>query len=168
MTKPMAEGYQKDGGQLLEGYLDIKKPLSDSEITLTRAEVKKLLQAVDPTGDEVILNYDPSGGIGYPSKTWYNRALDATVKAAMEYSDSDSEILAEIANGGAGAGAVLEAARNTLGYDGYIVEGKYDNATVYVAFDSSQFKNIDNTAPTESKDIRYSLMAAVQNPRFRA
>lgn len=66
--KPMAEGYQKDGGQLLEGYLDIKKPLSDSEITLTRAEVKKLLQAVDPTGDEVLVNYDPAGGIGYPSK----------------------------------------------------------------------------------------------------
>ena len=160
--KPMAEGYQKDGGQLLEGYLDIKKPLSDSEITLTRAEVKKLLQAVDPTGDEVLVNYDPAGGIGYPSKVWYNRALDATVKAAMEYSDSDSEILAEIANGGAGAGAVLEAARNTLGYDGYIVDGKYDNATVYVAFDSSQFKNIDNTAPTESKDIRYSLMEDAQ------
>ena len=160
--KPMAEGYQKDGGQLLEGYLDIKKPLSDSEITLTRAEVKKLLQAVDPTGDEVLVNYDPAGGIGYPSKTWYNRAMDATVKAAMEYSDSDSEILAEIANGGAGTGAVLEAARNTLGYDGYIVDGKYDNATVYVAFDSSQFKNIDNTAPTESKDIRYSLMEDAQ------
>lgn len=160
--KPMAEGYQKDGGQLLEGYLDIKKPLSDSEITLTRTEVKKLLQAVDPTGDEVLVNYDPAGGIGYPSKTWYNRAMDATVKAAMEYSDSDSEILAEIANGGAGTGAVLEAARNTLGYDGYIVEGKYDNATVYVAFDSSQFKNIDNTAPTESKDIRYSLMEDAQ------
>lgn len=160
--KPMAEGYQKDGGQLLEGYLDIKKPLSDSEITLTRAEVKKLLQAVDPTGDEVLVNYDPAGGIGYPSKTWYNRALDATVKASMDYSSSDSEILAEIANGGAGAGAVLEAARNTLGYDGYIVEGKYDNATVYVAFDSSQFKNIDNTAPTESKDIRYSLMEDAQ------
>lgn len=160
--KPMAEGYQKDGGQLLEGYLDIKKPLSDSEITLTRAEVKKLLQAVDPTGDEVLVNYDPAGGIGYPSKTWYNRALDATVKAAMDYSSSDSEILAEIANGGAGSGAVLEAARNTLGYDGYIVEGKYDNATVYVAFDSSQFKNIDNTSPTESKDIRYSLMEDAQ------
>lgn len=160
--KPMAEGYQKDGGQLLEGYLDIKKPLRDSEITLTRAEVKKLLQAVDPTGDEVLVNYDPAGGIGYPSKAWYNRALDATVKAAMEYSDSDSEILAEIANGGAGTGAVLEAARNTLGYDGYIVEGKYDNATVYVAFDSSQFKNIDNTAPTESKDIRYSIMEDAQ------
>lgn len=160
--KPMAEGYQKDGGQLLEGYLDIKKPLSDSEITLTRAEVKKLLQAVDPTGDEVLVNYDPAGGMGYPSKAWYNRALDATVKAAMDYSDSDSEILAEIANGGAGTGAVLEAARNTLGYDGYIVEGKYDNATVYVAFDGNQFKNIDNATPTESKDIRYSLMEDAQ------
>ncbi len=160
--KPMADGYQKDGGQLLEGYLDIKKPLSDSEITLTRAEVKKLLQAVDPTGDEVLVNYDPAGGMGYPAKAWYNRALDATVKAAMDYSDSDSEILAEIANGGAGTGAVLEAARNTLGYDGYIVEGKYDNATVYVAFDSNQFKNIDNATPTESKDIRYSLMEDAQ------
>ncbi len=143
-------------------YLDIKKPLSDSEITLTRTEVKKLLQTVDPTGDEVLVNYDPAGGMGYPSKAWYSRALDATVKAAMDYSDSDSEILAEIANGGAGAGAVLEAVRNTLGYDGYIVEGKYDNATVYVAFDSSQFKNIDNTTPTESKDIRYSLMEDAQ------
>lgn len=160
--KPMAEGYQKDGGQLLEGYLDIKKPLSDSEITLTRAEVKKLLQAVDPTGDEVLVNYDPAGGMGYPSKAWYNRALDATVNAAMDYSNSDSEILAEIANGGAGSGVVLEAARNRLGYDGYIVEGKYDNAAVYVAFDSSQFKNIDNTNPTESKDIRYSLMEDAQ------
>ena len=82
--------------------------------------------------------------------------------AYFAYNNSDSEILAEIANGGAGTGAVLKAARNTLGYDGYIVEGKYDNATVYVAFDSSQFKNIDNTAPTESKDIRYSLMEDAQ------
>lgn len=50
--KPMAQGYEKNGGQLLEGYLDIKKPLSDSEVTLTAAEVKRLIRAVDPTGDD--------------------------------------------------------------------------------------------------------------------
>lgn len=43
-----------EGGQLLEGYLDIKKPLSDSEVTLTAAEVKRLIRAVDPTGDDLL------------------------------------------------------------------------------------------------------------------
>lgn len=52
--KPVAQGYEKNGGQLLEGYLDIKKPLSDSEVTLTAAEVKRLIRAVDPTGDDLV------------------------------------------------------------------------------------------------------------------
>ena len=75
----------------------------------------------------------------------------------MESSESDSEILAELANGMGNPGAVLKAAREVLGYDGYIVKGKYDNATVYVAFDSSQFKNMDNLTPTSDPDIRFSL-----------
>ena len=155
--KPMAEGYSKKGGQLLEGYLDMKKPLSDSEVTLTSAEVRKLIKAIDPTGDDLVLNYDSKGGMGYPSREWYNRSVEDTLRATMSTSDSDSEILAELANGMGDPGAVLKAAREVLGYDGYIVEGKYDNATVYVAFDSSQFKNVDNQSPTADPDIRYSI-----------
>lgn len=155
-NKDMAEGYTKKGGQLLEGYLSIKKPLSDSEITLTSTEVKRLIQAVDPTGDDVLVNYDSAGGMGYPSKTWYNRALADAVSSCMEYCDSDSEILANIANSGAGAETVLLTAKRVLGYDGYIVDGKYENSTVYVAFASDQFKNADNRNPTDNPDIRYS------------
>ena len=155
--KPMAEGYSKKGGQLLEGYLDMKKPLSDSEVTLTSAEVRKLIKAVDPTGDDLVLNYDSKGGMGYPSRAWYNRSVEDTLRATMSTSDSDSEILAELANGMGNPGAVLKAAREVLGYDGYIVEDKYENATVYVAFDSSQFKNVDNQSPTADPDIRYSI-----------
>ena len=155
--KPMAEGYSKKGGQLLEGYLDMKKPLSDSEVTLTSAEVRKIIKAVDPTGDDLVLNYDSKGGMGYPSRAWYNRAVEDTLRATMSTSDSDSEILAELANGMGNPGAVLKAAREVLGYDGYIVEDKYENATVYVAFDSSQFKNVDNQSPTADPDIRYSI-----------
>lgn len=155
--KPMAEGYSKKGGQLLEGYLDMKKPLSDSEVTLTSAEVRKLIKAVDPTGDDLVLNYDSKGGMGYPSRAWYNRAVEDTLRATMSTSDSDSEILAELANGMGNPGAVLKTAREVLGYDGYIVEDKYENATVYVAFDSSQFKNLDNQSPTADPDIRYSI-----------
>lgn len=153
--KPMAEGYQRDGGQLLEGYLNIQKPLSDSKVTLKRTEVRKLLQALDPTGDDLVLNYDSMGGMGYPSRAWYNRSVNDTLNAVMN-NESDSEILGELANAMGNYGVVLEKARSVLGYDGYIVSGKYDNATVYVAFDSSQFKNADNQNPTEAKDIRYS------------
>ena len=160
--KTMAQGYEKDGGQLLEGYLDIKNPLSDSEVTLTNAEVKRLIMAIDPTGDDLVLNYDSRGGMGYPSRTWYNRAVNDTLRLTMETSESDSEILAELANGMGDPGAVLKAAREVLGYDGYIVEGKYDDATVYVAFDSSQFKNVDNLNPTSDPDIRLSLKATAE------
>ena len=167
--KPMAQGYEKNGGQLLEGYLDIKKPLSDSKVTLSTAEVKRLIRAVDPTGDDLVCNYDSRGGIGYPSRTWYNRAVEDTLRATMSTSDSDSEILAELANGMGDPGKVLKATRELLGYDGYIVEGKYDNATVYVAFDSSQFKNADNKTPTSDPDIRfqqrdYSYEALMSKP----
>ena len=119
--KPMAQGYEKNGGQLLEGYLDIKKPLSDSEVTLTAAEVKRLIRAVDPTGDDLVLNYDSRGGMGYPSRAWYNRSVEDTLRATMSTSDSDSEILAELANGMGDPGKVLKTVRELLGYDGYIV-----------------------------------------------
>ncbi len=158
-SKTMAEGYQKNGAKLMEGYLDIKKPLSDSEMTLSRAEVTKLMKAIDPTGDDVVINYDPMGGMGYPSKTWYNRALAATVDNLMQYCDTDSEILADIANSGAGTETVVRKAREVLGYDGYIVKGKYDRGDVYVAFESNQFKNIDNLNPTSNPDVRKSLSA---------
>lgn len=156
-NRSMAEGYHKDSGRVMEGYLGIQKPLSDSEVTLTRAELKKLLQKIDPTGDDVVINYDPAGGMGYPSRTWYNRALSATVDAIYNSSASDSEILADIANSGAGTETVVRTTRDVLGYDGYIVPGKYDGANVYVAFESNQFKNITNQNPTSSEDIRRSL-----------
>ena len=161
-AKTMAQGYEKKGGQLLEGYLDIKNPLSDSEVTLSSAEVKRLIKAIDPTGDDLVLNYDSMGGIGYPSRAWYNRAVNDTLRMTMETSESDSEILAELANGMGDPGAVLKAAREVLGYDGYIVEGKYDDATVYVAFDSSQFKKVDNKKPTGDPDIRFQLKSATE------
>lgn len=160
--KTMAQGYEKKGGQLLAGYLDIKNPLSDSEVTLTSAEVKRLIKAIDPTGDDLVLNYDSRGGMGYPSRAWYERAVNDTLRMTMETSESDSEILAELANGMGNPGAVLKAAREVLGYDGYIVEGKYDNATVYVAFDSSQFKNMDNLNPTSDPDIRFQLKSVTE------
>lgn len=154
-SKTMAEGYQNADGQLMEGYLLISKPLSDSKLTLTRAEVRKLLTALDPTGDDIVSNYDTSG-MGYPSRAWYNRSMNAALDMLMDGNDTDTELMGEIANINGDTAPVLRAAREVLGYDGYIVEGKYEDATVYVAFESNQFKNRDNTTPTKSGDIRFS------------
>ena len=148
--KEMAEGYQKNSGQLLYGYLNIKNPLSDSEKTLTKKEVERLLRAVDPTGDDVVINYDNSG-FGYPSKAWYARALSKAVSSIYENADTDSEILGEIINSGSSAETVLTTVKKVLGYDGYIVTDKYDGAGVYVAFTSDQFKNADNKNPTDGE-----------------
>lgn len=163
-SKTMAEGYQNADGQLMEGYLLIGKPLSDSKLTLTRAEVRKLLAALDPTGDDIIINYDPSG-VGYPSRAWYNRAMNAALDMLMDGNDTDTELMGEIANINGDTAPVLRMAREVLGYDGYIVEGKYEDATVYVAFESNQFKNRDNTTPTKSGDVRYSTRGGNEDLR---
>ena len=170
-SKEMASGYASgEQGQILDGYLRMEKTLSDSEKTLTRKQLRDILKAVDPTCEDVCINYEQTGGAGYPGAAWKARALNDAVSAIFEGNDTDSDILAEIANSGAGTEEVTKAARQ-LGFDGYKVEGKYPGATVYVAFESDQFKRGDavtyddagNVIPLsqrfnpKSKDIRYSL-----------
>jgi len=154
--KSMAEGYQRDGGQIMEGYLNIAKPLSLTKKTMKRTELAKLLKAIDPTGDDIASGYDMSGGMGYPSKAWYTRAMNDAVKMIWDGNDNDADILAEIANASGGNETVLKTAKELLGYDGYIAEEKYNGASVYVAFSSEQFKNKDNLKPTSDPDVRYS------------
>ncbi len=154
-SKSMAQGYEREGGQLLQGYLNIAKPLSNDALTITRAQMRQLLKTVDPTGDEVLVNV-ASTSRGYPSTAWYNKALSEAVDVFMN-NDSDAEALAELATCGAGNEAVMRAVREKFGYDGYIVKDRYENATVYVAFASDQFKNQDNASPTKSPDFRYSV-----------
>lgn len=139
----------------MSGYLNITKPLSTSELTLTENEIRGLLSELDPTGDEILANFEYTGE-GYPSKQWYNKAMKETINALME-NESDDDVLAEIVNSGSDNETVLTTVRNLYGYDGYIVEDKYGDGNVYVAFTSEQFKNADNRQPTSDKDIRYSL-----------
>lgn len=158
-NKDFAEGYSDGKGQLLEGYLNIQKPLSDSEVTLTRKEVEQIIRKVDPSGDDLLANYYYDSRYYGTDKhdLWYESALKTTLDSVMEYSETDSEIMAELANAGAGSAQVLKILFDEFGYDGYIVKGKYKDTNVYVAFDSSQFKNVTNIVPTTDKDIRFDL-----------
>ncbi len=163
-SQEKAEGYHEKDGNVMKGYLNIKNPLSLDEVTIKRSEVKKLLEILDPTGDDILSNYD-TRGIGYPSRTWYNNAMRDTLDAIME-NENDSDIIAEIANT-YGSMTVLSEVRKNLGYDGYMALDKYANGKVYVAFESNQFKNIDNENPTNNEDVRYSIKVTDARNSFK-
>ena len=63
------------------------------------------------------------------------------------------------------------------GYDGVIINNVFDTAiyasgseklqpsTVTIVYDSNQIKSVDNTAPTEDADIRFSLKESVEETK---
>lgn len=161
-SREKAAGYSKGGRNIKELYLDIKNPLSSEEVTLKRSDIKKLIKEIDPTGDEIISNYE-STGRGYPSKEWYNRGLEETIDILFENS-SDLDIICELGNA-YDVKDINEAVYDILGYDGYIEKSKYEDEEVYVAFKSSQVKNIDNLNPTDDEDIRYSYRDDTRSDR---
>ncbi len=163
-SQEKAEGYHEKDGNVMKGYLNIKNPLSLDEVTIKKSEVKKLLEILDPTGDDILSSYDASG-IGYPSRTWYNNAMRDTLDVIME-NENDSDIIAEIANT-YGSMVVLSEVRKNLGYDGYMALDKYANGKVYVAFESNQFKNFDNENPTDNEDVRYSIKVTDARNSFK-
>lgn len=67
---------------------------------------------------------------------------------------------------------VIEMNKNGSNYDGIVIKnvrdyggGKvesYTPANVYVTFNSNQFKNMNNTKPTENQDIRFAKKTAKQ------
>lgn len=161
-SKEKAAGYSKDEKNIKELYLDIKKPLSSEDVTLKRSDIKKLIKEIDPTGDEIISNYE-STGRGYPSKEWYNRGLEETIDILFN-NGSDLDIISELGNA-SDVKDINETVYDILGYDGYIEKSKYEDGEVYVAFKSSQVKNIDNLNPTDNEDIRFSYRADTRSNR---
>lgn len=165
--KSIAENYsrghegQQNGasGKLFEVYLDIKKPLSDTEVTMSRAQFKKFLttlnKQVDADGEplDVLSNY---GDVAWEG---LNNVLNYAMEIEYDGSDSDVNLVHSIINGCGNMEVVLDVLRKTTGYDGIIVE----NATwggdqkIYLAFHPEQIKNVDNLNPTSDPDIRKSL-----------
>ena len=179
----LAEGYEKDGGQLLKGYLNIEKPLSEENITIKKSDLAKLIKATCESEAQILVNEG-----GYDSvqeailDTWVSNYVDTygtnindvyREVANIIYSgnENDVDIIAEITNSGAGNEIVLKKTYEVLGYDGVIYTNETTGKHEYVALISNQFKSADaityddngNVIPlserfnTANEDIRYSL-----------
>ena len=173
--KAIAENYsrgregQQNGksGKLFEVYLDIKKPLSDTEVTMTRAQFKKFLttlnKQVDADGEplDVLSNY---GDVEWEG---LNKVLNYAMEIEYDGSDSDVNLVHSIINGTGNMKVVFDVLRQTVGYDGIIVnEASWGgDQTIYIAFHPEQIKNVDNLNPTTDPDIRRSLSNIGEQPK---
>lgn len=179
----LAESYETNGGQLLKGYLNIEKPLSEEKITIKKADLVKLIKAtcegeaqllVDEGGYDSIREAILDTWVSNYADTYGTRINDVYKEVAdIIYSgnENDVDIIAEITNSGAGNEIVLKKTYEVLGYDGVIYTNEATGKHEYVALVSNQFKSADpvtyddngNVIPLsqrfneKSDDIRNSL-----------
>ena len=136
-----SESHAKQYGNAKAFYLNITAPVSTTETTITRDQMRKFLKAVADNEDDF---------------SFENYGYDATVSSVLKsvYGKSDFAMLYDVnqtAIGDMVAAVELFNDVNGTTYDGLILD------TEVVAFRSNQIKNIDNKAPTRNPDIRYSL-----------
>ena len=157
-NRKMAENYQ-DGGSLYEVYLNIRKPLSEKSITITRAQVNKLLNALpSEIRNDIISNWADAEYDGIA------RAMRETLNGIMDSSENDVDIIHEIINEAGYSNSQLadfyKILKNTLGYDGIISDAWGEDGMQYIPFLPTQVKlaygNL-GTFDAKNPDIRYSL-----------
>ena len=131
------------GNNVREFYLNITNPVSTTETTITRAQMRKFLAAVAENEDD--FSFENYG---------YGATIDSVLRSI--YGKSDFLMLNDVsltAIGDMVAAVELFNEINGTSYDGLIMD------TETVAFRSEQIKNVDNLNQTSDPDIRFSLKA---------
>jgi murein DD-endopeptidase MepM/ murein hydrolase activator NlpD len=165
-----------NNGNLMKGYVNITNPATAFEKTIAKDDLIKLIKA---TCEKEAQEYVDDGEYDTIEEalrdTWisnyvdtYKGKIDMSYKKAadviLDYNENDRDIVQEVmvgsgANTYSSAYKFYDVLNETLGIDGFLVRwGDESNyAEVALAFNSNQFKNIDNENPTEDPDIRYSF-----------
>lgn len=136
-----SEAHAKQYGNAKAFYLNITTPVSATETTITRDQMRKFLKAVAANEDDF---------------SFENYGYDATVSSVLKsvYGKSDFAMLYDVnqtAIGDMVAAVELFNEVNGTNYDGLILD------TETVAFQPNQIKGVTNQNPTRDPDIRYSL-----------
>ena len=163
----LASSFYKKEGQLLNGYLNITNPMSETEKTIKKSDLEKFIKLIcedeakalvedggydslsDALKDTFISNYV------YTYDKSMRDAYREMTSMVYEGNDNDVEIIAELTNAYGGS-SLLERVYDVFGYDG-VIYTNFDGTHEYVVFNSNQFKETSNKNPTKDKDIRYSL-----------
>ena len=156
----VAKGYASKGekGKVMELYVDIKKPLKWGEKSISKQQYKSFVESINEITNGTLFA-DYSGEYTEKGSTQYNSTLN-DILMDYEYGGDDIDLVSGILNTtGISWNKGYKILKDTTGYDGIIVTTDvYDSGegNVYIPFQSSQIKNVDNTNPTSNEDIRYS------------
>lgn len=165
-----------NNGNLMKGYVNITNPATSFNKTIGKSDLIKLIKA---TCEKEAQEYVDDGEYDTIEEalrdTWISNYVDTykgkidksyqkAADAILDYNENDRDIVQEVmvgsgANTYAAAYKFYDVLKETLGIDGFLVRwGDESNyAEVALAFNSNQFKNIDNENPTEDPDVRYSF-----------
>ena len=175
----VAEVTESYGDKTMSGYLNITHPARADKKTIKRSDLVKLLKATTEMEAKQLVDDGEYDNVKDALRdTWVSNYVDtysATMSEAykecadsiLSMNDNDMSIIQEVMAGMAvrdyeDAYKFYDVLKNTIGIDGYITEWNSDllpggKAQIVVAFDSNQFKNLDNANPTYDPDIRYDL-----------
>ena len=147
-----SEAHARQYGNAKAFYLNITAPVSTTETTITREQMRKFLKAVAANEDDF---------------SFENYGCDATVSSVLKsiYGKSDFAMLYDVnqtAIGDMVAAVELFNEVNGTSYDGLILD------TETVAFQSNQIKSVANQKPTSDPDIRYSLKTGTITKSYEA
>jgi len=165
------------GGKLMSGYLNITRPATSYEKTIKKNDLVKLIKATcEEQAKRMVDDGDYDNIKDALKDTWIsdyvytydisiNEAYKQVADSILSMNSDDMNIVQEVMAGNAirdykSAYEFYDILRDTLGIDGFITTWEDSNtgetSQIAVAFDSNQFKNIDNVNPTSDPDIRYS------------
>lgn len=166
------------GDRLIKAYVNVTKPASSNKKTITRSTLKKLIKATAMSeAEKFVADGDYENVNDAVKDSWisnytntYEKSLSASLddvaNQLLRMDDNDMGIIQEVMAGMgirdyAAAYDFYDVLKRETGFDGFETwwtnaKNQGDPARIVLAFDSNQVKNIDNLAPTENEDIRYS------------
>ena len=129
-----ARMYQQDGGHNMAVYLKIENVLDGERWTLSRADIKAIIQTLDPVGDGFLSNY---GDVGHDG---HNAVLRDAVAGERDNSANDVDFVGNLINSGEEMATVYRALAQVKGASG-IISPQKDGSTHYVVGNPDQIKS---------------------------
>jgi hypothetical protein len=153
----IAEGYQRNGGNIISAYLKVEKPLDYNQKPFSALQIKKLLKAVALT--EAKDSFDGNWKDGFLANygDTYSKSIDSIVAEAATYFTNEESALDQIGGiigSGVDPSSVNTALTSSLGYDAFFSSGFSGEGNrggdIYVAMRSNQIKSADAVTRDES------------------
>lgn len=121
-------------GNVLECEINLVKPLSLDEKTITKEEIKTLILAIQEKED-LLSNY------GDTSYEGFNKVFNYCIENEYDYNNNDVDIICSLCNSCGNKELVLKLTSSLLGYNYIVKKDKYEkDCLIYVLLNNEDIK----------------------------